>query len=211
MIKAIYHGHQNTAGDLLCLAVSLLKKACHQSGEQLKKQRKRAAIQIVRTKKKALQLGYKQGKKEALSKHCQLLIKGHLSYQKIIQQANQDCLELALTVAEEIIATQLTAEPGWVAKRIERLLSSLLEQNGIKIKVSHTDYHQVSNELKDLALQRRIKIESCDSIEVGNAVLETVSGKIELSWQEQLSQLKEHLQSQLEKLTDTVKEDELNA
>ncbi len=211
MINAIYHGHQNSGGNLLCHAISLLKEACHQSTERLKEQRHRTANQVIKVKKKAFQLGYKRGKAQAISEHCQLLLDRHLSYQKVIQQANRECLDLALTIAEEIIATQINSNSGLVAIRITKLLESLLDKNGIKIKVNCADYQEVNKTLHDLELQRQIKIEGVKCIEIGNAIIETVSGKIELDWRKHLEQLKQQLQSRLEKLIFETEKDEPNA
>ncbi|RIL05721.1 MAG: hypothetical protein DCC75_11450, partial [Proteobacteria bacterium] len=59
----------------------------------------------------------------------------HERYAAIVRSANQECFELALQTAKQILTHELKSNPAHLLARIEIGLSQLLNRSGLKIEV----------------------------------------------------------------------------
>lgn len=121
------------------------------------------------------------------------------SYNDTVKAANQDCLALALSVAEEIVGDTIVTNQASLVKRIRNALASLLDLRNIKVLV-HKDFVKVvQRELKKEFPETPISVEVNSELQVGNALVETVSGSIELNWKDHFNLIRDKLFANLER------------
>ena len=161
--------------------------------------RKQWALRLIEKKKTAFKKGYDYGMKHAREESSAVIKAARQVYENSIKQANQDCLELAISIAERIIQDQVRLNKSALHKRISKSIESLLTLNNLKIFVHENDQEEIIASFKKLPSSTQIIADN--SILPGNAIIESESGCVELNWQTQLkimqTQLFEKIQLKL--------------
>jgi len=199
MIKGRYLGRKSESADIYKLAASLSRKAERDAEVLTADIRQRAAPKILSLYRKARQAGLKLGKLAAERAACERLLKIEHKYQQIIRQANKDCLNLSLSVAEEIIGQKISEASDSLISRINSAIDSLQDQRTIRITVNSADFSPVQTALEAHTLSGNISLVTSEEVRRGNALLETHSGKIALEWEQHLANLRQKLHTALDK------------
>jgi flagellar assembly protein FliH len=120
---------------------------------------------------------------------------------EILLLAENDLLNLALTIAEKIVGSLATAHQELVIDTIKKSLPILLEKSRLTIKVApeqeefvRQNFENILSLDKDL---KEIKIEADRRIGPGGCILETASGRVDARIEKQLEVLTSALEKQI--------------
>jgi len=120
---------------------------------------------------------------------------------EILLLAENDLLNLALTIAEKIVGSLAAAHQELVIDTIKKSLPILLEKSRLTIKVApeqeefvRQNFENILSLDKDL---KEIKIEADRRIGPGGCVLETTSGRVDARIEKQLEVLTSALEKQI--------------
>lgn len=130
------------------------------------------------------------------------LIELELNYQRLIAAANRDCLQLSLSIAQQVIECELKLNHESLLSRIKQVLANMLDQRQLKIFINPSDQPALQKYLQDNFSEMNWQVIALDEIGSGNARLEMASGTLELSWQEDLNLIATKLK---QKLANTLK------
>lgn len=196
-IKAKYRPAAATIENHLRLAYVLVNTAESHAKKMLKEARTGAARCAKRAKKRARLLGLKQGKIEAAKALADEIKQLRLRVADSLTNSKRECLELAVSVAKEVIGQELTLQPDALIARIERAFQELDTSSGTYLFLN-------SDELRRLSPDSQIKLKAIcpkitadDSLEQGNAILQASSGQVELNWGAHLERIAQTLRHHL--------------
>ncbi len=193
-IHVRYIGAPREATRLLALARTTLAGAEAKAQALESETRRRLAELVVATRNRARARGYAQGTREAKRDLLEALLEHDAKLQRELSNAQLDCLNLAVRVSEEVIGEEIRGNKHSVLQRVQRALTSLVEQRALRLVVSHDDQDAVRSQL---AAELSIPVTTADDLSPGDARVETASGSIELRWREHLSTIYQHLRSRL--------------
>jgi len=201
IINARYVGQPRQAGQLLVLARDVLRKAQDDAAVGLRAARSMAAKRVRSARQRAKRAGRLAGQRDASQQLQQRLLELQTQYNKIIRTANEDCLALACSIAEEVLMARVEQESTGLAARINAALTKLVETRSAKIYVHPLDAAIVRQAFEGFT------VAGDSAVSRGDARLETVAGTLELDWREHLTTLKHQLEQSLQyKLGATIQE-----
>jgi flagellar assembly protein FliH len=110
-----------------------------------------------------------------------------------------EVVELALAIAEKIVGSALTVQPGLVAEIVAHALRSVEGSSGVVLEVNPDDVDHLKTWLETAALPLALKIELRPERRVarGGCVVRTAEGEIDARAHEQLLRAEEVLQEAL--------------
>ncbi|NDC36772.1 MAG: hypothetical protein EBZ48_01835 [Proteobacteria bacterium] len=117
-------------------------------------------------------------------------------YQEVVSHAHRDCLEVALTVAREIVGDLLASDTDKIAARVSRGLERLSHGRVLSLEVSEGCEGAIRT-----ALERRghvLPIKGVGEIPTGVIRIVTAHGPVELPWEEEFDEIANQLRSVLE-------------
>ncbi len=120
---------------------------------------------------------------------------------EIAEAVERDAIELALSLAEKILAGALQARPELVIDVVQGTLRRVSDRRGIAVLVNPRDLETVSAAIGDLHAQAAgielRDIQGDQRVGVGGAVVRTVEGEIDAGVQTQLERAREVIATEL--------------
>lgn len=176
---------------------SKLQAKLAEAERQIDGVRSALAQRVAAVKRRSRMRGYLNGLQEAKQKAGQQLVEIQKRYHDLLNSANQDCLEIALSVAHQVIGATMHSEKNSLASRISRAINSLIERSAVKITVNPLDAESIAKTMHANFANLKVDIQTSNAIERGDARLETSAGSLELKWEEHFQIIKEKLRAQL--------------
>jgi flagellar biosynthesis/type III secretory pathway protein FliH len=106
-----------------------------------------------------------------------------LKYKQVSAQAEQDCFELALSLAKKIIGESINTGQSNLKERIRSVLPRLSLSRKIRILANPSELPTLYELCNSKAPQTAIDLEADSKISPGNARIESSSGAVEVSWE----------------------------
>jgi len=194
MIRARYIGHGDGPRDLLALARQAILGARGETAKLVSAARSRAARRLKAARQRARAEGFAEGR-IAGAAELRALLRLDERYEAVVLGAERDCLELALTIAAEIIGHDLAPSTHLLADRVRLAILNLNAR-----RVSAVRVHPAAvAPLTTLLGQHHpcLNVVADPLIDIGNAVIDTGAGVVELQWQRTLEQLGHRLREEL--------------
>jgi flagellar assembly protein FliH len=121
---------------------------------------------------------------------------------EIAEAVEQDAIELALALAEKILAGALQARPELVVEVVQGTLRRINDRRQIGVLVNPRDLDTVTAALGDLQ-QQASGIELCDlqadaRVGIGGVIVRTIEGEVDGGVQTQLERAREVIASELQ-------------
>jgi flagellar biosynthesis/type III secretory pathway protein FliH len=152
-----------------------------------------------RTRARARRAGHTAGYRAGL-RAGEALADLEQRYAATVRSAQRDCLELCVSIAAEIVATDLAPETEILGRRIAHELNRLIDQRRITVRVGPHDHGALSAALATRAPARAFTLEADPHLNSGDAIIETPAGSVRLVWREQLALIRERLLEHIETL-----------
>ena len=159
--------------------------------------RSRAARRLRLARARARRLGYRHGVRAVRREEQAQLLECHGRCRAAIEKADRDCLELAMTVAHEVAGAAVAVDRQRAGARVTELLGRLGESRSILVLVNGADVESTAAQLA--AFDPPPRVEACEGVSSGNAIVQTEAGGVELDWEAQFELLRSHLFARLEK------------
>lgn len=111
-------------------------------------------------------------------------------YSEIVHAARNDCLDLSVAIAAEIMEVDLIPNTALLAQRIERAISELLDTRSPRIRVAPNEVESLRSSLGSASATGVV---ADPALSVGDAIIETAAGQVRLVWREHLDRIRERL------------------
>lgn len=137
-----------------------------------------------------------QGRAEALSELLAALNSARGEYARLIDEAEQDIVTLAMEVAQRIVHRQLQLSPETLRDILRGALELVRDKRQITVLVHPDDLELVSgwrHELSELVEARTIFFEADERVEHGGCFIETEAGRVDARLSTQLDTFKRAL------------------
>ncbi len=148
---------------------------------------------IAAENQRAFDEGYEEGKKQFTAK----LLEIEKIKRETLKEQQEKLVEIALTVAEEVIGDSIQEKPESILKRVTRALTQVSQASQISLVVSPDDLEFLRARISELSAVLQVPIEILLREEVGmvrgNARIETDVSIIESSVTSHLRAIKNHL------------------
>ena len=138
----------------------------------------------------------KQGRVEAMQECMEELGRARAEYGKLCSRAERDMVTLAFQIARRIIGHSIDVQPDVVRDIVGKALTSARGRREIVIYVHPKDYDIVESARQDYARDMEgvpVYFEADSSLQRGDSVIETESGRIDARLETQLDVLRETL------------------
>ncbi|SDC86132.1 flagellar assembly protein FliH [Paenibacillus sp. UNCCL117] len=164
---------------------------------------------FAEAKDQGFRQGYEEGRAHAeaelrerydqmLQEASQILQQSYLMKHDIIQEAEPFLIEMSCSIAEKIIARQLTLEPEWVKDLIRKVLARRREQGLIALCVAPSQFAYIQDAREELLLhidsQAELQIIPDGSVQDLGCVIRSSFGSIDARIDTQLNEIKQALQ-----------------
>ncbi|CAN7467049.1 FliH/SctL family protein [Paenibacillus sp. LjRoot153] len=167
-------------------------------------------VELVNASKQAgYDDGYRQGVVQAesalrkeyddmLAEASSILEQSYKLKQQIIQESEPFLIELSTSIAEKIIARQLSLEPGWVIEFIQKILARRREKGIITLCVAPSQFAYIQDAREELITsidsQAELEIIPDSSVQDQGCVIRSSYGSIDARLDTQLKEIKSALQ-----------------
>lgn len=188
-ITATYIGNTVSEVPTLCEIHKFHQKSRQHIKDSLNSSRKDLADKIKSLKKRAMINAKSVGTKKALAETITLLQKAESIYSEALQSAKLDCANLAISIAEQVIGDSINIHTNGLARNIATAISQLSDRRDLKVSVNPSQYKDIETELKKLNLDY-IELSANTNIPIGDSIIESISGILELNWRDRLEELK---------------------
>ena len=181
---------------------ALLIKAARKLYARQEELAKRAQLEL---RKKHAQRIYKtylrakdKGQKLVARRIEAALLKSQLElqrkYQEAVLESREECLEVALKVAKEVIQAELKTNTKSILSRVSKALKNLAGQSKVRVHLCALD---------ELALAKyqfdtKVEFTKNPTLEPGKALIETICGELLVDWELHFSLLQEALRARLQ-------------
>lgn len=190
--------------DILRLARDTLDLANQRAAALVKETRKRLASRISSTRKRAMKLGYRDGMRAAKIAEAAQSLRFEQLCQDLMRDANQQCLNLAVDIAQQILEREIPSTPDYLGARIAKVLAGFNSQSSTKVTTHSAQLAVIRQELGARLPDYNIAVQSDDSIEPGSARISGPSGEVVISWRDDFEAVCNYLRTNLaEQLTKT--------
>jgi len=178
------------------LVQSALAEAKQQAEELLEEARREGLEQ-------GFQEGFQKGLAEAeqrnqhlASRLVSLLDATEREQQRLLSEAETDLVDLALTIARQIIATELTIRPQIITEIVARAIEEARSSGHHTIRLHPEDAEIIRQYLPEAAIEaggNRWEIRAEESLSRGDCVVDTAFGQVDARIETQLAELKQAL------------------
>ncbi|MCB9030136.1 MAG: hypothetical protein H6619_03730 [Deltaproteobacteria bacterium] len=179
-------------------AKSIIESARIEKSVLIKETRKKFAKLLKNSKLKAKRIGMAQGKRQAERLCLEKIIETEKKYKENLISSQNDCLALAISIAEEIISEEIHLHPETLAERMKKRIDGLLHIRKATISINPESAKQIYEVLKEKLPNLDIDLETDDSVKLGNARIQTQAGTIEVNWRDHFETISQHLQSKMQ-------------
>lgn len=167
-------------------------RALHEQAEEALEEARQEAQEIR-------EQAYQKGRKEALAECMEELGKARAEYTKLRSRAEQDMVTLAFEIARRIIGHSIEVQPEVVRDIVGEALTSARGRHQIVVHL-HPDDHRQVEAVRDRYVRALegvpVYFEVDSSLQRGDSVIETESGRIDARLETQLTVLREALSTQ---------------
>lgn len=115
----------------------------------------------------------------------------------IIQNSSQDMLQLALTIARQVLHCEISVKPETILASIERALTVSVSTDSYQVRVNPQDLELVQENkpffLARISGLKNITFEGDDSISRGGCRVESELGEVDAAIETQLDEIKQYL------------------
>ena len=186
IIRAKFNPNPAYPVDLLKAARDFLEEARVKTAAMLKAARGGAARQIRRARKRAARLGAARARCTVTTEHAVRLAGIETERRRLLQQAKQECLELCLLIAREILGAEIAMNRESLAARIQSAIDTLINARAVSILVNPADLPEVRRALCQARESGEWLIEPRAEMAPGKARLESPAGTVDLDWEAHL-------------------------
>lgn len=144
--------------------------------------------------------GYEEGKKESdnLIKEALAIKNDYIEIKEnIYQEIEEEVIQLVINICEKVIFKKVEDDKEYIVDLILKGIDSLNATENLTIRVSSEDYDivKMSKEkiLSKASLIRELDIRLDSNMKKGDCVIETVSGSVDMSINDQVEKVKEIL------------------
>lgn len=167
-------------------------------------------ILIEETKTSAFEQGYQDGLNQGLesvrdkiSQADQIVEIARSEEEKIIEQSEAIILELAIKIAEKIVAVEINENDAFFTM-VRQAIGEVHSQPSIKIYTSIDDYHLLTDHRDQLMTlidpEIVLSIHPVDEMKQGDCVIKTPYSKLDVSVDHQLAKIKTRLTEVMEEI-----------
>jgi flagellar biosynthesis/type III secretory pathway protein FliH len=196
-LQARYKGRAQNALDLLTNARFVQEGAEAKASITVQSARKRAAGKIAAARTRARRLGREQAERTSQTDLLKKFLDQQLSYEKAIQAAHHDCLELALRVAKEVLQIEVALNSESLASRVSAALKAFVDSQTPEIHVNPENLENIKTSIGSLLGDKKYKLIPQSAIEPGNALLVSKVGSVAIDWITHLEQIRAQLRKAL--------------
>ena len=123
-------------------------------------------------------------------------IEAEMQFNRVVANAHRDCLEVALTVAREVVAELLANDVERVAARVQRGLERLSHGRVLSVEVQSGAEQKLQPFLERFG--HPLPVKGATDLTAGVVRLITAHGPVELPWEEEFAEIASRLRSVLE-------------
>ncbi len=120
---------------------------------------------------------------------------------EVAESVERDAIELALALAEKVLAASLQARPELVVEVVQGALRRLNDRRRITVLVNPNDLQTVKDALGDLQTQANgielADLQSDQRVGVGGAIVRSAEGELDASVETQLERAREVVMAEL--------------
>jgi flagellar assembly protein FliH len=120
---------------------------------------------------------------------------------EVAESVERDAIELALALAEKVLAASLQARPELVVEVVQGALRRLNDRRRITVLVNPSDLQTVKDALGDLQTQANgielADLQSDQRVGVGGAIVRSAEGELDASVETQLERAREVVMAEL--------------
>jgi flagellar assembly protein FliH len=120
---------------------------------------------------------------------------------EVAESVERDAIELALALAEKVLAASLQARPELVVEVVQGALRRLGDRRRITVLVNPSDLQTVKDALGDLQTQANgielADLQSDQRVGVGGAIVRSAEGELDASVETQLERAREVVMAEL--------------
>ena len=167
---------------------------------------------MARIEKEAYEKGFEQGQKDGLAlekKHMEEKAKklesifSGLNNLKadIYHETESELLKLSVLIAKKIIRQEIKTEKGIIKNTIGAAMKSLVDKQHIQILLNPDDSEEARNLLPEFAAMTKggqFQLVEDNSLEPGGCILETGFGKINVTIEDQLTELENEIEQEFQ-------------
>ncbi|GGH82246.1 flagellar assembly protein FliH [Pullulanibacillus pueri] len=193
-----------------------IREQVEKEAQEFQEQVKQKQLELEQEKERVLaearasgkQQGFEEGKQEALNTYQTQLVEAQkiiqsaeVDYHKYLEQAEKEILDLALTISETIIDTEIEADPSKWNSLVKKAIRQVRDQEPIKLILNPRWYvHVIENreEIESITHHHRVLIIPDDQLAENDCFIETSFGRIEAGIDNQLKKIRSKLYELLE-------------
>ena len=188
MIRATFHPAPQLARDAVTFARSLLERA-HTESQQLERTvRSRLASQIRSMRARARARCQRNADALIAAQSTRAFSAIEVERRAMITEAHQQCLDLAIALAEQMIGEVFERDSAQLAERVRSALVNIATSSRSTLLVHPTHVAELESAF-GAHPTRRLAVRGEPSLEPGDAIIETATGKIELRWRSHFHEL----------------------
>lgn len=205
MIQTRYIGLVKEASLSCRIAVAEAEAKLAQELTALNVARCRLAHRMRKLRTRARRRGFESGRQLG-EREIAAILATHKTFADVVTTAQEECGELAVAIAAEIIEADLIPNSLLLTQRVKRALHELLQHHAPRIYVAPSEVDGLRHSLIREPHGTHVTILPDPAIARGDATIETVGGKIHLTWRDQLSRIHERLLKDISTLFKPVSE-----
>lgn len=183
-------------GELLHAARQLLSRSALQAEELIRGTRAKLAVDGWTLRQRLHRRGVRILSRERARLQAASNLEAERQLQRAIANAHRDCLEVALTVAKEVVGELLATDAERIAARVKRGLERLSQGRVLSIEVLSGGESALQAALENMGAP--IPVHPTTDLAPGVVRLRTVHGPVEMPWEEEFAEMANRLRSVLE-------------
>lgn len=206
--EEIVQGAMDEAESLLSDAHDQAEKLVTDANQQAEQVIAEAERKVQQMLEEAQQSGYQAGLEEGkafaddfyrdkIDESLAMIQQSELERKRLILQAEQDILQLSVSIAQKIIGRELEIGSEWVVQTVKSALSEMVDLNRIEIMANPEDIpillHNKRELLSGFTARVDLQFVSEPSIEKGGCIIQTSQGTIDAQVETQLNEVKRAL------------------
>lgn len=183
IITGRYLGPPRDDLQVLASTRALCEGAKAELSKEIKEVRTRAAAHIRATRQRARARGYQDGVNAANLELAGKIAESVTLHRNLIQSANEDCLEVSLSVTKQVLGEVVAMDPCALKHRIKAALNGLYEKRAVSIQVPTGTGEAVRSKLT-AELNAQVNVSENSALNPGDSAIETPSGTIQIRWED---------------------------
>lgn len=161
----------------------------HELEQSLRAKRSDIASRLWRLRARARRVGFAAGRR-AREREIDVIVEQGRRYTDVILAARNDCLDLSVAIAAEIVEADLVPNSHLLARRVEAAVRTLLDARAPRIRVAPAEVESLRALLTAASPE---SIVGDPTLSCGDAIVETAAGQVRIVWREQLERIRGRL------------------